>query len=183
MDGMQTPCILADPLAFSAGQKAALEHLESLVWPPQPGIPGPEMDPIAERRARIAAIVSGPGGSILAHAELFTRTMACEGQAFEVSCLAGVCTHPDWRGRGLGALVVRQLFELIDKGERPAALWQTRVSAFYEKLGARLVQNRIVNSRHPEDRGKCPFWDPQHMIYPATARWPVGTIDLCGLGY
>ncbi|MFA5257316.1 MAG: GNAT family N-acetyltransferase [Opitutales bacterium] len=101
----------------------------------------------------------------------------------ELLALASVCTHPDFRCRGLGTELVRRILSLVDEGKYPAAFWQTGVPGFYEKLGARLVTNRVRNSRHPLDPEKNPFWDPFLMIYPADAVWPEGAIDLNGLGY
>jgi hypothetical protein len=61
----------------------------------------------------------------------------------------------------------------------PLSLFQTGVPEFYEAMGARLVTNRFVNGESQEN----PFWDTCEMIYPATAGWPDGPIDLNGPGY
>ena len=51
-----------------------------------------------------------------------------------------------------------------------------------ERLGARVVTNRFVNSL-AADPGARPFWDPVTMVYPRSFDWPEGTIDLQGPGY
>jgi hypothetical protein len=71
----------------------------------------------------------------------------------------------------------------VDGGEFPVALFQTAVPDFYTRLGSRSVSNRFVNSRNSEDPEANPWWDPNIMIYPADAAWPMGTIDLNGSGY
>jgi len=57
-----------------------------------------------------------------------------------------------------------------------------RVRPFYEKLGAVVVDNRIVNSL-ADNPAANPFWDEVVMRYPAGGDWPSGAIDLRGPGY
>jgi hypothetical protein len=85
----------------------------------------------------------------------------------------------------LGQAVVRATFDLVDHGPYPHSLYQTSVLVrpFYEKLGAGVVTNRIVNSLDAEDPTKSPFWDVVVMRYPAAKHWPTGDIDLRGPGY
>jgi len=101
-----------------------------------------------------------------------------------VMALAGVCSAPDRRGQGLGKAVVQASLGLVDGGVYQVSLFQTsrKVFPFYEKLGARLVTNRIVNSLAP-DPAANPFWDEVAMSYPASVPWPEGPIDLLGPGY
>ena len=74
----------------------------------------------------------------------------------------------------------------------PAGLFQTTpaVRRFHEKLGACVVENRIVNSfaarwgqRRGPDFAERPFRDGVVMRYPKSAHWPEGEIDLLGPGY
>ena len=97
----------------------------------------------------------------------------------DVLGLAGVKTHPDFRLQGLGARVVRATLAYVDDGTFPLSLFQTNVPGFYEKLGARLVDNRFVNSLAADPQGR-PWWSGHTMIYPAGADWPDGEIDLVG---
>lgn len=53
---------------------------------------------------------------------------------------------------------------------------------FYEKLGACLATNRIVNSLG-DDPQASPFWDEIILRYPKDRQWPEGEIDLRGPGY
>jgi len=114
-----------------------------------------------------------------------------------VAGLAKVCTDSTCRKKGLGATVVRAVFDLVDqKGVAPKeqqevrqkdfrfALFQTtcEVQPFYEKLGACTVDNPVVNSQsdNPKD---SPFWNGVVMRYPASEGWPTEEIDLQGPGY
>ncbi len=120
---------------------------------------------------------------VIAHAALMPRTIGTKIGDLVIAGLARVCSDPDYRGQGLGELVVKEVFKLVDDGTFPFSLFQTnsRVQPFYEKLGACVVQNRILNTLtqdlHP------PFWDELVMRYPKDRDWPDGDIDLQGPGY
>lgn len=120
----------------------------------------------------------------VAHAEISPRMIGTSIGKVTIGALAGVCTHPDARGRGLGVRLVREAFRLVDNGTYPFSLFQNYADnqPFYEKLGARAIDNRIVNSIGVDPQ-KCPFWADVAMVYPAGKRWPSGEIDLCGPGY
>jgi predicted N-acetyltransferase YhbS len=121
---------------------------------------------------------------VIAHATAAPHTISTSEGDLTVLGLAHVATDPEVRGRKLGQLVVRAVFDLVDHGPYEHALFQTsaNVRAFYEKLGAGLVTNRIVNSLG-DDPDKNPFTDEVVMRYPAVKHWPEGTIDLRGLGW
>ncbi len=84
----------------------------------------------------------------------------------------------------MGALVVRLVFDLVDQGAFAFSLFQTtpEVRPFYERLGAAVIDNPIVNSL-ADDVHESPFWDRVIMRYPSGLGWPVGEIDLRGPGY
>jgi predicted N-acetyltransferase YhbS len=130
------------------------------------------------------SILIREAGRIIAHAAIVPRMIGTSAGEMTVAGLARVCSDPDCRGRGLGELVVRGVFDLVDDSTFPFALFQTNntVRPFYEKLGACPVANRIVNSLG-EDPSVCPFWDEVVMRYPKDRHWPEGEIDLRGLGY
>jgi hypothetical protein len=79
---------------------------------------------------------------------------------------------------------VRAIFDLVDHGPFEHSLFQTshQVRPFYEKLGAGLVTNPIVDSL-AADPSVNPFWDEVVMRYPAVKHWPEGEIDLRGPGF
>ncbi|MEM9352755.1 MAG: GNAT family N-acetyltransferase [Planctomycetota bacterium] len=124
------------------------------------------------------------GEAVIAHAAMVPRTIGTSVGDMTVGGLAQVCSAPETRGSGLGAEVVRAAFAMVDHGNFRVSLFQTShaVRAFYEKLGACLVENTIVNSLGDPPSAN-PFWDDIAMRYPAAAEWPGGEIDLRGPGY
>ena len=54
---------------------------------------------------------------------------------------------------------------------------------FYARLGARIVDNRFVNSTHVEDPEAYPWLADDVMIYPKHHPWPAGVIDINGPSY
>ena len=132
----------------------------------------------------------GPDGELrcIANAAALVRTVQTQDGLMTVSGLLDVATHPDVRGRGLGAVVVQRVFAAVDDGTYPFCLFATGPARpFYEKLGAAVVTNRIVNSHADDDPEANPFTDDFVMRYPANttgrARWPEGLIDLRGPGF
>lgn len=127
-------------------------------------------------------------GEVIAHARTFVREifwLADDGKDYQsanVLALASVCTDPDHRGKGLGVEIVKRAFDQVGR-DVPVSLFQTGVAKFYEKLGARVVQNRFVNKLNLENPDANPWKDQQVMIYPADADWPTAEIDLNGPGY
>ncbi len=98
--------------------------------------------------------------------------------------LYGVGTRADLRGRGIGEVLVRRMFQRVDDGTFTQALFQTGAALrFYERVGCRRVSNRFVNSHNTADPNATPWWEPNAMVYPADVVWPKGVIDLQGPGY
>ncbi len=125
------------------------------------------------------------GPRAVAHAQTFIRVVKVDGQQIPVLALAGVCSDPTLRGKGLGAKVTRCAFEQLgDDGWPDISLFQTSVPGFYEKLGGRLVANPFVNRLNADDPQANPWRDDSVvMVYPATCDWPEGTVDLNGPCY
>lgn len=121
---------------------------------------------------------------VIAHAAVIPRSINTSHGEMTIAGLCKVCSDPDLRGQGLGEMVVRAVFDLVEAGVYDFALFQTTrpVKKFYEGLGACEVDNRFVNSLDPNP-DKCPFWDEIRMRYPTNRDWPTGTIDLLGPGY
>jgi hypothetical protein len=80
--------------------------------------------------------------------------------------------------------VVERAFAMVSEGVFQWSLFQTGqgTKAFYEKLGARVVDNRFINSKS-ENPSANPWWEPLAMAYPSGPGWPEGQIDLNGPGY
>ena len=132
----------------------------------------------------------GPDGvpRCVANAAALVRTVQTPDGLMTVAGLLDVSTHPDARGRGLGVLVVQRVFAAVDERTYPFCLFATGAARpFYEKLGAAVVTNRIVNSHADTDPATNPFTDDFVMRYPADTAgrtpWPAGLIDLRGPGF
>jgi predicted N-acetyltransferase YhbS len=127
------------------------------------------------------SLVIRAGDRLVAHAAALPRTIGTSEGEMTVLALVHVCTDPDARGQKLGQAVVRAVFDLVDHGPYEHSLFQTshHNRPFYEKLGAKPVMNRIVNSL-ADDPTANPFWDEVVMRYPMAKHWPEGEIDLLG---
>ena len=123
------------------------------------------------------------GERVVAHANVFVRRIYFGAGEMDVLALAGVCTDPEVRGQGMGVAVVRRAFEKLAALNLTVCLFQTGVASFYEKLGARKIENQFVNRANAADPMANPWWDKTIMIYPTDADWPEDKIDLGGTGY
>lgn len=120
---------------------------------------------------------------LIGYAESFPIHIKIVNKEADVLGIGEVCVNPDYRGKGLGAMLVNSAFSRIDKDEYPLCIFQTGVPEFYRKLGCKLIKNKIINSKNSEAPDANPFWDEYAMIYPSTFLWPTGTIDLLGPGF
>ncbi len=123
-------------------------------------------------------------GQIIAHSAVLPRSIGSPTGDLKIAGLTRVGTSPEQRGRGLGQIIVRPVFDLVDRGDYQFSLFQTtqQVRPFYEKLGACVIDNPIVNSLGIEHQ-ESPFWDKVIMRYPSDQAWPQGEIDMRGPGY
>jgi GNAT superfamily N-acetyltransferase len=181
-----------DTRSFTPAQARAIGELLATVWP-KPNVTAADRAEqlLAQGRMYVGQEQRAPRsfvfveeGRVLAHAGILPRRIGTASGQMTIAGLARVCTDPRERGRGLGELVARAALGVVDLGNFPWALFQTsrRVQAFYERLGAAVVENPVVNSL-AEDPTANPFWDEIVMRYPAHGDWPAGTIDLLGAGY
>lgn len=183
---------ILDARRFSITDARAIAELLSSIWPN----PNKPVEYRQQRLLETGRDYHGPeqqaprsfvireAGQVIAHAALIPRTIQMPTGETTIAGLSAVCSDKHYRGAGLGELVVRKAFELIDDEIFPFTLFQTnsKVQAFYEKLGAVIVDNHIINSLGNDPQAN-PFWDEVIMRYPATTPWPEGTIDLLGPGY
>ena len=178
------------PDRFTAAEATPIAALLCTVWP-KPGRTvemrvAKMLDEFASATTETAprSFVVREHGETIAFAQMLPRTIHTSAGPITVAGLARVCSHPDHRGRGLGDMVVRAAFEIVDQGEFRWSLFQTshQVQPFYERLGAVLIDNPIVDSLGDDPQAN-PFWDEIAMRYPASGDWPRGTLDLQGPGY
>jgi predicted GNAT family N-acyltransferase len=115
--------------------------------------------------------------------QVMARMIKTEKGPLQVMALSCVCVASERRGEGLGKAIVLEAFRRVDDGKFAVSLFQTSVPAFYEKLGARVVENRFCNRLDENDPEGNPWMEPYAMIYPASFDWPDGTIDINGPRY
>jgi len=183
---------ILDARTLSEADAQAISELLVRVWPNSPKT-------VEVRRRQMLELRQGYTGSdaqaprsfilregdrVVAHAVVLPRTIGTSAGDMTIAGLARVGTDPDMRGRGLGEVVVRASFALVDSGDFLFSLFQTtpEVRPFYEKLGACTVDNPIINSLG-DDLHTPPFQDKAIMRYPSSGSWPEGEIDLRGPGY
>ncbi len=188
-------CLWAD--ALTEPDVRRLAELHHRVWP-KPG------RTVEELMARVRALAEIRDGSedqrprlfvirlsdrIIARATTLPRTIETSRGPLTVAGLAAVAAAPEHRGEGLGKRVVRAVFDLVDQGVFEWSLFQTShaVKQFYEKLGARVIDNEIINSMaadYCESHPTHPMWDDVAMVYPGgRSGWPMGRIDLRGAAW
>jgi GNAT superfamily N-acetyltransferase len=186
------PVEIWDARDFTPAQARAIGELINQVWP-KPNMSaidraaqqlalGRGYSPTASQAPRAMVVLDHD--RVVAHAAMLPRTIGTEQGDLHIAGLSRVCTDPSLRGHGLGELVVLAALDQVGEGRFDFALFQTngRVRHFYEKLGAVVVDNPIINSL-ADDPTARPFWDEIVMRYPADKPWPTGTIDLRGPGY
>lgn len=181
-----------DARTYSAADARAIAELLCLVWPkPEKNVDIRQEQLVALGRGyrgredqHPRSFVIRDHGRIIAHSGMLPRTIGTGSGDLTIAALSRVCSDPTYRGQGLGELVVREVFSLVDAEVFLFSLFQTshKVQPFYEKLGATLVDNRIINSL-ADDPTSYPFWDEVVLRYPKNRVWPAGEIDLRGPGY
>ncbi len=145
---------------------------------------GWQKTPIPYLRKKIY-LISDENNKVIAHAETHVRVMFTPEGALGVMALGGVCTHPDKRGLGLGAAVVRAAFDRVDEGEFPVCVFQTPVADFYGMLGSAVCENNTWVDHKNKENPEVHPWEPGEtlMYYPASFDWPEGEIDINGGQY
>lgn len=181
------------PLAkMSSAQVSALADLLVQVWPHPLKDHGYRVrrleqrsrEPIGPNGQVPMAFVIRDGQKIVASALTFARPILFAGEAKFAMALCYVAVDPNSRGQKFGEKVVQAAFAQVDAKNFELALFQTseKVRPFYERVGAVVVENEVIDSTADEPT-KNPFWDEVVMRYPASENWPSGVIDLRGAGY
>ncbi len=177
---------------MSGAQISALAELLVRVWPHPLKDHGYRVrrleqrsrEPLGPNGQVPTAFVIRAGQKIVASALTFARPILVAGEPKLALALCYVAVDPESRGQKFGEKVVQAAFAQVDAKSYELALFQTsqNVRPFYERLGAVVVENRVIDSTFDEPN-KNPFWDEVVMRYPATEDWPMGVVDLLGAGY
>ena len=163
------------------------------VWMGDEVVPGPL---VSESPPIRFVVRDGREGRVVANAcTLVRRIEPAGGEAgggevgggggpLEVMGLFDVSSDPAERGRGLGELVTRHALARMGVDAPTVCLFQTGgARSFYERLGARVINNRFTNPLNADAPDASPFTDEVVMLYPGDAPWPDGPIDLRGPGW
>lgn len=173
------------PKDLSKSQIVSINTLTENTWP-ENATQSSEEEKVNEFRARFPKKTCHcvfEGKELIGYAESFPIHIKIVNKEADVMGIGAVCVNPEYRGKGLGALLVNSAFSRVDNNEYPLCIFQTGVSHFYLKLGCKIITNKIINSRNAEAPNANPFWDEYTMIYPTTFLWPSGIIDLLGPGF
>ena len=181
-----------DARDMTDAQRMVVAELLCEIWPKPGRTPAARVESMRANAEAFAgpehqaprSFVIFDGPHLIAHAAIINRTIGTEQGDLTVAGLAQVCTDPAWRGCGLGDRIVRAALAPVDEGAFLISLFQTTetVQPFYERLGARRVENHFYNSLE-DDRPDSPWTDSVQMIYPGSVDWPDGPVDLRGPGY
>ena len=127
-------------------------------------------------------VVQSESGELLACAKSFIRVISHSGGVrMPVMALSNVAAAQAARGKGLGQAVVEAALQRLDAEESCTHfLFETAIPAFYQRLGAKLVEKELVINSTGD---RIAFEDEYVMVYPAARHWPEGEIDLLGPGY
>jgi len=120
---------------------------------------------------------------LIGHAEIFNREIIIESEKKEILALAGVCVKQSFRGKNIGAELVKQAFGYVDNGQFKCSVFQTNVPKFYVKLNCKQIYNTFINSKNDNDINKNPWRDPYIMVYPENYNPGNSIIDLNGNCY
>lgn len=152
-------------------------------WPPKEGevvtLEG-ELKEIFSSKPEEKHIIIKIDGQIVGFAKRFLREIKIGEKHIQNMALACVCVKKNHRKSGLGKTIVKSAFEAVDNREFECSLFQTAVPEFYEKISARKIMNRCINSHKNNEN---PWWDPNVMIYPGNFKIDNAVIDLMGNGY
>jgi len=118
---------------------------------------------------------------LIGHALIFARDVLIDNKMIHTLALAQVCVVADARGNGYGKMIVKAAFEFVDNKQFACSFFQSQAPQFYEKLGAKIIQNRFYNTF--VNTTGSPWWDPYVMLYPKEYPLPDSAIDLRGAGY
>jgi predicted N-acetyltransferase YhbS len=117
---------------------------------------------------------------VVGYAKTFVRKIRIDGKLVRNMALACVCVRKEFQKNGIGKKIVKKVFEPVDNEKFALSIFQTAVPQFYEKVGAKKIFNKCINSQNDNEN---PWWDPNIMIYPGTYKIDVTEIDLMGKGY
>jgi hypothetical protein len=168
---------------ISHSDKISIVELVRSIWPSKDGVehsPEEEIELFFANRPEEHHIILKCNHILCGYARVFLREIMIGDNVYRNCALACVCVNESHRMNGYGHRIVRRAFELVDMKHYDCSLFQTGVPEFYQKLGARVINNTCVNSL---DDNSNPWWDKFIMIYPSFVETENCIIDIKGKGY
>lgn len=175
--------ILTEHGTISHSDKISIIKLVRSIWPSKDGIIRCEEDELGlffADRPEERHIVLKCDNKVGGYARIFLRKIMIGKRIYRNCALACVCVNELQRRNGYGREIVRCAFERVDNKQYDCSLFQTAVPGFYEKPGAKVINNTCVNSL---DNNSNPWWDKFVMIYPSSVETSDYIIDTNGKGY
>lgn len=175
--------IMTEHSAIPYSDKISIVKLVRSIWPSKDGIVRREEDELGHffaDRPEERHIILKSDNKVDGYARIFFRKIMIGEQVYRNCALACVCINESQRRNGYGREIVRLAFELVDNKQYDCSVFQTAVPGFYEKLGAKIINNSCVNS---QDGNSNPWWDKFVMIYPSSVETLDKIIDINGKGY
>jgi predicted acetyltransferase len=95
-----------------------------------------ENDPWKEQNTILVAV---DNGKIISTVQIYCRYTMLGAQEIKTGCVGGVCTKPDYRGRGLASQLLNNAVDLMNEMEFHISMLTSGIGSFYERLGWRNV--------------------------------------------
>jgi hypothetical protein len=178
-------CLSVPTLHASDALLAECAGLFARIWPAAGGTAAQPSSWLAElvsappgmRDDEWLHVGCSPEGRPVSAALSFWRRIRLGARERWVLALRRVATYAAHRGVGQGSRAVRAALARLTP-ERDVCLFQTDIPVFYERIGARRIDNQVSTSV-----GGYAFRSAAAMILPGTAPWTPEAIDLCGPGW
>ena len=123
--------------------------IQNAAWPSADGETGPWHDPVL--RPRCVLLIHD--GRVVATADILSKHIVHDGEAFEASGLSAVVTDPAHRGRGYGHEVVVAARLEIERSGADLGIFtcDPPLLGFYERAGWRHLPGTVVIGGTPDD--------------------------------
>lgn len=170
---------------LSENDLRSIVYLSREIWPPPEGMIVTMEGDIAkminvENRKIEKHFLLKENEKLIGYAKIFSREIKTDNKKINNMALASVCIKNEYRKKELGKLIVKAAFEFVDNKIFECSIFQTQAPQFYEKLGAKQIKNKFINSLNNNEN---PWWDPYIMLYPKEYEITEKEIDLLGKGY
>jgi len=153
------------PRALKPEELDSLVGLSNLVFRPDGGDMGKEFGYFLNKANAKRLRVFAENGEVVAHCGYRIYDASVFGAGFRVGCVGAVCTHPQWRGTGLGTRLFLDCAECM-RAEGADLVLISGGRGLYTRNGAIKAASRRDFLFRLEDHGD---WDSDVEVGPASA--------------